>query len=108
MRPAGAMGSSSCPRLSAVSDLLALPWTEARGAVSPREYVDACLRAIEQHNGTLNAFLHVNAEAPAGTLPIAAKDNIVTTDMPATCGSRILAGFRSPFDATAIARLRSA
>jgi aspartyl-tRNA(Asn)/glutamyl-tRNA(Gln) amidotransferase subunit A len=90
-----------------VSDVLALPWTEGRDAVSPREYVDACLRAIEQHNGRLNAFLHVNAAAPAGVLPFAAKDNIVTADLPATCGSRMLKDFRSPFDATAIARLRA-
>jgi aspartyl-tRNA(Asn)/glutamyl-tRNA(Gln) amidotransferase subunit A len=69
--------------------------------------VDECLRAVDAHNATLNAFLHVNREAPAATLPIAVKDNIVTGDMPATCGSRILPDFRSPFDATAIARLRA-
>jgi aspartyl-tRNA(Asn)/glutamyl-tRNA(Gln) amidotransferase subunit A len=90
-----------------VSELLELPWTEARAQVSPREYVDACLRAIERHNGALNAFLHVNAAAGEGVLPIALKDNIVTTDMPSTCGSRILGDFVSPFDATAAARLRA-
>jgi len=90
-----------------VSDLLDLPWSEGRHAASPREYVDACLRAIEAQNPELNAFVHVNAEAGEGTLPIAIKDNIVTTDMPSTCASRILAGFRSPFDATAVARLRA-
>jgi len=90
-----------------MSGVLALPWTEGRDAVSPREYVDACLQAIEQHNGRLNAFLHVNDAAPAGVLPFAAKDNIVTADLPATCGSRMLKDFRSPFDATAIARLRA-
>ncbi len=89
-----------------MSDFLDLPWTEARDQVSPREYVDACLRAVEAHNEKLNAFLHVNHEAPAASLPIAVKDNIVTSDLPATCGSRILPDFRSPFDATAIARLR--
>ncbi len=90
-----------------MSELLELPWSEAREQVSPREYVDACLRAIEAGNPALNLFLHVNAEAEEGTLPIAIKDNIVTTDMPSTCGSRILGEFRSPFDATAIARLRT-
>jgi aspartyl-tRNA(Asn)/glutamyl-tRNA(Gln) amidotransferase subunit A len=89
-----------------VSELLDLPWSEARDAVSPREYVDACLRAIEAGNPALNVFLHVNGEAGEGTLPIALKDNIVTADMPSTCASRILGGFRSPFDATAVARLR--
>jgi aspartyl-tRNA(Asn)/glutamyl-tRNA(Gln) amidotransferase subunit A len=90
-----------------VSELLDLPWSEAREAASPREYVDACLAAIDARNETLNLFLHVNREAAPGALPVAVKDNIVTTDMPSTCGSRILGDFRSPFDATAIARLRA-
>jgi aspartyl-tRNA(Asn)/glutamyl-tRNA(Gln) amidotransferase subunit A len=94
-----------------VSELLDLPWSEARDAVEPRAYVDACLSAIDAQNSTLNAFLHVNrdagAHAAAGILPMAVKDNIVTADMPSTCGSRILGRFQSPFDATAIARLRT-
>lgn len=90
-----------------MSDVLSLPWHEAREQVSRREYVDASLEAIERHNGTLNAFLHVRRDAEEG-LPIALKDNIVTSDMPTTCGSRILEGFRSPFDATVVARLRAA
>jgi aspartyl-tRNA(Asn)/glutamyl-tRNA(Gln) amidotransferase subunit A len=90
-----------------VSELLDLPFTEARGQASPAEYVDACLRAIEEQNPRLNLFLHVSGDA-SGSLPVAVKDNIVTSDAPATCGSRILHGFRSPFDATAVARLRAA
>ena len=48
--------------------------------------------------------------APAGRLagvPIAVKDNIATTDLPTTCGSQILGEYRSPFDATAVRRLRA-
>jgi aspartyl-tRNA(Asn)/glutamyl-tRNA(Gln) amidotransferase subunit A len=90
-----------------VNDILELPWSVARDEVSPREYVDACLRAIGTHNRGLNAFLSVNDVANEGTLPIAIKDNIVTTDLPTTCASAILRDFRSPFDATAIARLRA-
>jgi len=41
-------------------------------------------------------------------VPVAVKDNIVTTDQPTTCGSRILEGYQSPFEATAITRLRQA
>jgi aspartyl-tRNA(Asn)/glutamyl-tRNA(Gln) amidotransferase subunit A len=41
-------------------------------------------------------------------MPIAVKDNIVTTDAPTTCGSRILEGYVSPYTATAVARLRAA
>ncbi|MDQ2889891.1 MAG: Asp-tRNA(Asn)/Glu-tRNA(Gln) amidotransferase subunit GatA [Gemmatimonadota bacterium] len=40
-------------------------------------------------------------------VPIVVKDNIATLDMPTTCGSRILAGYTSPYEATAITRLRA-
>jgi aspartyl-tRNA(Asn)/glutamyl-tRNA(Gln) amidotransferase subunit A len=67
----------------------------------------------------VNAFLAFDASstaggsadhAPTGRLagvPIAVKDNIATIDFPTTCGSRLLEGYRSPFDATAVRRLRS-
>ncbi|HEU5219274.1 MAG TPA: Asp-tRNA(Asn)/Glu-tRNA(Gln) amidotransferase subunit GatA [Gemmatimonadales bacterium] len=41
-------------------------------------------------------------------MPVALKDNIVTTEQPTTCASRILAGYVSPFTATAVERLRAA
>ncbi|MCU1245370.1 MAG: gatA, partial [Acidobacteria bacterium] len=88
--------------------LLNLPWSEARAEVSAEEYLTACREAIRRHDGAIGAFLHV-AEAgqgPAG-MPVAVKDNLVTTDMPTTCGSRILGKFLSPYDATAVARLRA-
>ncbi len=49
---------------------------------------------------------------PAGgalhALPVALKDNMVTTEQPTTCGSRILEGYVSPFNATVVDRLRAA
>ncbi|MEX0912016.1 MAG: Asp-tRNA(Asn)/Glu-tRNA(Gln) amidotransferase subunit GatA, partial [Gemmatimonadota bacterium] len=48
------------------------------------------------------------ADGPLAGVPIAVKDNIVTTEHPTTCGSRILEGYRSPFNATAVQRLRLA
>lgn len=90
-----------------MSELLNLPWREGREQASPREYLDACLAAIEARNPALNTFIRVNAEAAGDGIPIAIKDNIVTTDLPTTCGSRILPDFVSPFDATVIARLRA-
>jgi len=90
-----------------VSDLLELPWHEAKSQASPREYLDACFAAIESHDPQLHAFLHVNRDAAGDGLPIGIKDNIVTTDMPTTCASRILGSFTSPYDATVIARLRA-
>jgi aspartyl-tRNA(Asn)/glutamyl-tRNA(Gln) amidotransferase subunit A len=41
-------------------------------------------------------------------VPVAIKDNIATLDTPTTCGSRILAGYVSPFEATVVERLRAA
>jgi aspartyl-tRNA(Asn)/glutamyl-tRNA(Gln) amidotransferase subunit A len=90
-----------------VSDILDLPWHEARGRVSPAEYLEACMRAIEARNPALNAFLRINGDARGDGIPIAIKDNIVTAEMPTTCASRILGDFVSPFDATAVARLRA-
>jgi aspartyl-tRNA(Asn)/glutamyl-tRNA(Gln) amidotransferase subunit A len=41
-------------------------------------------------------------------VPIAHKDIFVTRDLPTTAGSRMLSGYRSPFDATVVARLAEA
>ncbi len=43
--------------------------------------------------------------APLLGVPIAHKDIFVTTALPTTAGSKMLAGYRSPFDATVVARL---
>ena len=48
-----------------------------------------------------------DAPALAG-VPIAHKDIFVTTDFPTTAGSRMLAGYRSPFDATVVRKLAEA
>ncbi len=41
-------------------------------------------------------------------MPVALKDNIVTVEQPTTCGSRILEGYVSPYNATVVNRLRAA
>lgn len=71
----------------------------------------------------LNATLHwspelLEAEAnrvdrmpergPLAGMPLAIKDNIVTVEQPTTCGSRILEGYLSPYNATVVDRLRNA
>lgn len=48
------------------------------------------------------------ADGPLAGVPVAVKDNLVTTDLPTTCGSRLLDGYRSPFDATVVRKLREA
>jgi aspartyl-tRNA(Asn)/glutamyl-tRNA(Gln) amidotransferase subunit A len=112
----------------------ALAWTIpgirgaiAAGKVSAREIVDEAYRRIEQRNPELNAFLALSPERaaaqaeridrlvkkkeplpPLAGVPIAIKDVISTKDVPTTCGSRILEGYRPPYDATAVARLEQA
>jgi len=97
------------------------------GRVTAAEVTDAHLRRIEQHDGKVRAFLRVDREAAmaraeaidrrraAGDtlgrlagLPVAVKDVLCTAGEPTTCASRILEGFRPPYDATVIARLRQA
>jgi aspartyl-tRNA(Asn)/glutamyl-tRNA(Gln) amidotransferase subunit A len=51
------------------------------------------------------------AARPTGVLygmPVAVKDNICTLEFTTSCGSKILEGYRSPYDATAIAKLKAA
>ena len=53
--------------------------------------------------GSLSEVRH-----PPSAIPIAVKDNIATLGLPTTCGSRILEGYASPYEATAVRRLRQA
>ena len=46
--------------------------------------------------------------APLLGVPIAHKDIFVTKDFPSTAGSKMLAGYRSPFDATVVTKLADA
>ena len=59
-----------------------------------------------------DASLHAAAAAPTtGALagvPFVLKDNIATTWLTTTCGSRILEGYVSPYEATVARRLRAA
>jgi aspartyl-tRNA(Asn)/glutamyl-tRNA(Gln) amidotransferase subunit A len=93
---------------------------------SSAEVVAHLLKRIEAQRA-LGAFLHVDAEralaaaqaidarrakgeslgALAG-VPIAHKDIFVTRGEPTTAGSKMLAGYQSPFDATVVARLAAA
>ncbi|MDR7333369.1 Asp-tRNA(Asn)/Glu-tRNA(Gln) amidotransferase subunit GatA [Roseateles asaccharophilus] len=95
-------------------------------ALSSREVTQGLLDRIAAHDKQLGAFLHVDADgalaraAAADALlaagnggaltgvPLAHKDIYVTADMPTTAGSKMLDGYRSPFDATVVARLNAA
>ncbi|HEV2370178.1 MAG TPA: amidase family protein, partial [Acidimicrobiales bacterium] len=45
---------------------------------------------------------------PLAGVPVALKDNLCTRGVPTTCSSRILEGWRPPYDATVVTRLREA
>ena len=98
----------------------------AKKELSPVEVTRAFLERIEQVDPKIGAFLHVDPDlvmkqaqdqeknvmeghigALAG-IPVAVKDIFNTLDMPTTAGSKILEGFRPPFDATVVQRLRDA
>ncbi len=55
-----------------------------------------------------DAALATGAAGPLAGVPIAHKDIFVTRDFPSTAGSKMLAGYRSPFDATVVRRLAEA
>src|SRR6186713_1905356 len=96
-------------RIQRSSDLNALLYVSSAAALAAAERVDA-KRARGDALGKL-----------AG-VPIAIKDALCTSDAPTTCGSKILTrvgeggtagtdpehGFRPPYDATVVARLRAA
>ncbi len=55
-----------------------------------------------------DARIAAGEKAPLLGVPIAHKDIFVTRDFPSTAGSRMLQDYRSPFDATVVARLAQA
>jgi aspartyl-tRNA(Asn)/glutamyl-tRNA(Gln) amidotransferase subunit A len=97
-----------------------------RGDCTSEDLVRAQSAIIRDRDGELDAYLSLDAEGaleqaraadrarsrgqPGRLLgiPIAVKDVINVSSQPCTCASRILEGYLSPYDATAIAKLRAA
>lgn len=96
-------------------------------AFSATELTEEFLRFAEKENEATNALLllsrdraissakkidqDIAAGEPLGPLagvPVAVKDVIVTKGVRTTCGSRLLAGYIPPYDATAVVRLEKA
>jgi len=101
----------------------------ANREVSAREAVQACLDQINRVEGKIHAFISYDAADALGQadaadklladkgksanlplvgVPIAAKDVLSVKGQPLNCGSKILGKFISPYDATAIQKLRAA
>ncbi|HEX7521670.1 MAG TPA: Asp-tRNA(Asn)/Glu-tRNA(Gln) amidotransferase subunit GatA [Acidimicrobiia bacterium] len=97
------------------------------GELSAVEVAEQHLREIGARDGEIHAFNHVMRDealaaaaevdaavgrgedpGPLAGVPIALKDNLCTHGVPTTCSSKILDGWRPPYTATAVERVRAA
>ena len=106
---------------------LAVAAAVAAGERTARSVVEDCLDRIAERDGEIGAFNLVLAEealadadridaavargqsaGPLAGVPVALKDNLCTRGIPTTCSSRMLEGWRPPYSATVVERLRAA
>ena len=74
------------------------------------------IKELEGGQESLNAFLAIADpedlepydRGPLAGVMVALKDNICTKGLPTTCGSSMLKGYRSPYEATVVKKLRRA
>ena len=97
------------------------------GARPARDVTDEALAAVRAGDDRFHTFLDVMEEGaraqadavdaavaagrdpgPLAGVPVALKDNLCTRGFATTCGSRILEGWRPPYDATVVEALRRA
>ncbi|MGB6974704.1 MAG: Asp-tRNA(Asn)/Glu-tRNA(Gln) amidotransferase subunit GatA [Terracidiphilus sp.] len=80
-------------------------------ALNPRLNVFLSLakeRALEQAGRVDLAAANGNPLGPLAGIPVGIKDVLAMKGAPATAGSKILMGYKPPYDATAVARLEAA
>ena len=87
-------------------------------AIARAETVGAGRDGLNIFAWTDDADAHMHADAAATQLehqgsglllgvPVSIKDNLATSTLPTTCGSKILAGYVSPYEATVVRKLRA-
>jgi aspartyl-tRNA(Asn)/glutamyl-tRNA(Gln) amidotransferase subunit A len=115
-----------------LSDITALTMSEAgrlvhKKTVSAAELVEATLGKVEETEPTVHAYAAVLADSarkaatladremarghwrgPLHGIPVAVKDLCYTKDAPTEAGSKVLAGYVPPYDATVVTRLYEA
>ena len=99
----------------------------SRKEISAVEATQAHLDRIQAVDGSVKAFLHIDAQGALATaadidkrrmageelhilagVPIAVKDIATTKGLPTTAGSRILQGWIPPYDATIVTKIKAA
>jgi len=94
-------------RQKEVSALETAQYFLARGAVHDRlgAYLAIDAEVTLAQARAADRRISAGESAPLLGVPIAHKDIFVTRDFPSTAGSKMLENYRSPFDATVVARL---
>ena len=94
------------------AETVAASFKRAREVGAAPGELNIVLAADEQASTQEALAMHskVQSATDVGVLagvPVAIKDNIASLGLPTTCGSRILEGYVSPFEATVVTRLRA-
>lgn len=99
----------------------------AQGELTSEQLTSACFERIEETQDTIHAFVHLEKDSaletaravdkqrkegkelhPLAGIPIALKDNMVTRGQETTCCSKILVGWKPPYDATVVEKIKAA
>ncbi|MDX1663071.1 MAG: Asp-tRNA(Asn)/Glu-tRNA(Gln) amidotransferase subunit GatA [Candidatus Promineifilaceae bacterium] len=128
MRPDGERAPTASAHINDPAQMSLVRLREAlrAGTVSSVEATEAVLDRIGRLDGRVNSYLTVSAEralaqaaeadrrraggeeTPLLGVPVAVKDLICNREVETTAGSKILAGFIPPYDATVVVRLKEA
>lgn len=87
------------------------------GSVTSQAILDCLYNRINRIDARLKAYVRLGAppleqatasSGPLCGIPVSFKDNICTEGLATECCSRILSGFRPPYDATVVSKLKAA